>query len=72
MSVKLLRRKKPNFESQWKGVLNGYIVFYRDQYPHYRGKMPDAELGEIARVIGAQWKKLTTDQKAKYNKQATQ
>ena len=34
--------------------------------------MPDAELGHIARVKGVEWKKLTTDQKAKYNKQATQ
>ena len=50
--------------------VNGYIVYYKSQYPKYRAKMPDAELGHIARAIGAEWKKLTKDQQAKYNKQA--
>ena len=52
--------------------VNGYIVFYREQYPKYRAKMPDAELGHIARAIGAEWKKLTKDQQATFNKQANQ
>ena len=52
--------------------VNGYIVFYKEQYPKYRAKMPDAELGHIARAVGEEWRKLTADQKEKYNKQATQ
>ena len=45
---------------------------YKEQFAKYRAKMPDAELAAIARAIGAQWRKLTADQKEKYNKQANQ
>ena len=52
--------------------VNGYIVYYKSQYPKYRAKMPDAELGHIARAVGTAWKKLTADQQAKYINQAKQ
>ena len=42
-------------------------AFYKEQYPKYRAKMPDAELGHIARAVGTAWKKLgTADQQVKY------
>ena len=52
--------------------VNGYIIYYKEQYPKYRAKMPDAELGHIARAVGTAWKKLTADQQAKYINQANQ
>ena len=59
-------------ESEKPKKVNGYIVYYKSQYPKYRAKMPDAGLAAIARAIGADWKKLTKDQQAKYKKQANQ
>ena len=59
-------------ESEKPKKVNGYIIYYKEQFTKYKMKMPDAELTAIARAIGAQWRKLTADQKEKYNKQATQ
>ena len=50
--------------------MNGYIVYYKQQYPVVKAKMPaGAGLGEIARVVGADWKKLGADEKAAFSVQ---
>jgi hypothetical protein len=50
--------------------INGYILYYKERYPIVKAKMPAAGLGEIARSVGAEWKNLSKDEKAKFNKRA--
>jgi hypothetical protein len=49
--------------------LNGYIVYYKERYPAVKKKMPGAELGDIAKAVGAEWKKLGADERVKYSAQ---
>ena len=37
---------------------SGYILYYKQHYEAERKKAPDASLGEIAKIIGRQWKAL--------------
>jgi hypothetical protein len=49
--------------------MNGYIVYYKERYPAVKKKMPGAELGDIAKAVGAEWKKLGADERVKYSAQ---
>jgi hypothetical protein len=49
--------------------MNGYIVYYKQQYPAVKAKMPGAKLGDIAKAVGAEWKKLGADERVKYSAQ---
>jgi hypothetical protein len=51
--------------------LSPYILYYKERYPDLRATMPEASLGDIAKVVGKEWKALGQAKQADYYKQAT-
>jgi hypothetical protein len=49
---------------------SGYIVYYQQEFEAQKKAMPSASLGDIARVIGKQWRELLPSEKDKLNKLA--
>ena len=47
--------------------MNGHIVYYKERYPAVKAKRPGARLGDIAKSVGAEWKKLGADARAKFS-----
>jgi hypothetical protein len=47
-----------------------YILYYKERYADLRENMPAASLGEIAKVVGKEWKALGQAKQAEYHKQA--
>ena len=45
---------------------NGYLEFYREQYPDFRKEHQDMQVTDIAREMGKQWKALSAPQQQIY------
>jgi hypothetical protein len=51
---------------------SGYILYYQEVYPSLRKKHPDKTLGEIAKLVGKQWKAKSDAERAVHNKKAAE
>jgi hypothetical protein len=49
---------------------NGYILFYTEQYGTVKLEHPDANFGEIAKMVGTLWHEMSDDEKQVYNTRA--
>jgi hypothetical protein len=56
--------------SDQKRKPSGYILFYQEAYPSLRKQHPNKTLGEIAKVVGKQWKAKSEAERAIYNQKA--
>ena len=63
-------RRDPN--DTGKRYTNGYLCFYKERFAQLKKKDKDKPVTEIAKQLGAEWKSLTEDEKAVYNKQASE
>jgi hypothetical protein len=55
-----------------KKGLSSYMFFFKENRERIKSENPDAEFGEIGKLIGAEWKALEEDQKAVYEKKSQQ
>ena len=60
-TLKGIRTKRPP---------SAYILFHQDRYPVHRAAHPDAKLGDLAKMIGKDWKGLDPAKKAVYTSRA--
>ena len=56
-------KKKPN---GLKRPQNSYMIFSNEQRPLLRKKFPDLKVSEIAKKLGAKWRKMSAKQKKVY------
>merc|ERR1712173_490594 len=63
-------RSFPSDPNAPKRALSSYMCYANDVRPSLFKKNPDSSIGEIGKVIGGNWKKLSSAQKAKYEKMA--
>jgi len=61
-------RMFPSDPNAPKRPLSSYMCFANDTRSNVVKKNPDSSLGEVGRIIGANWQKLSKTQKAKYEK----
>lgn len=69
---RLINRAKRDPSDTGKRYTNGYIVFYKKRFAQLKKKEKDKPVTEIAKELGAEWKSLNDDEKAVYNKQASE
>lgn len=55
-----------------KKNLSSYMFFFKENRERIKTANPDAEFGEIGKLIGAEWKALDKDQKAVYEEKSQQ
>lgn len=60
-TLKGARAKKPP---------SAFILFHSDRYPVHRAAHPNAKLGDLAKMIGRDWKTLAPAEKAVYTSRA--
>ena len=58
--------------SDKKRKKSGYILFYQEMYPALRKQHPGNTLGQIAKLVGKQWKDKSKSEQDIYNKKAAQ
>ena len=65
-------RRDPNDTE--KRNTNGYLMFYMERFTELKKNENDkpVKVTEIAKQLGKEWKGLTDDEKAVYNKQAAE
>jgi hypothetical protein len=51
---------------------SAYIMFHSDRFPVHREAHPNAKLGDLAKMIGHDWKSLAPAKKALYVSKATE
>jgi|SRR6056297_3548684 len=61
------QKKDPNAP---KRALNGYMYFSKDKREQVKAENPDAAVTSIAKLLGAQWKGMSDDEKKPYQKMA--
>ena len=61
------RRKDPN---KPRGALTPYMCYSKEVRPSIMQQHPNASVTEVAKLIGAQWRQLTDDQKRPYTEMA--
>ena len=59
------KKEKKDPLSPKKG-LSSYMFFFKENRERIKSENPEAEFGEIGKLIGAEWKALDEDQKAVY------
>ncbi|KAF7307738.1 hypothetical protein MKEN_01133900 [Mycena kentingensis (nom. inval.)] len=62
------KKKDPNAP---KRALSAYMFFSQDWRERIRAENPDANFGELGKLLGAKWKELDDEEKQPYNDQAT-
>ncbi|HBS53639.1 MAG TPA: hypothetical protein DD806_06540 [Flavobacterium sp.] len=55
-----------------KKGMSSYMFFFKENREKIKSQNPDAEFGEIGKLIGAAWKSLDEDQKAVYEEMSQQ
>ena len=65
----LNRSRNPNKEHKTR-KLNGYVLFYQQEFKNYRAKQDEIGVTGIAKLIGKKWRGLTEKQRDKYTTQA--
>ena len=63
------KKKKKDPNAPKKG-LSAFMFYSQERRPDVKAKNPNIAFGEVAKKIGAEWKKLTDSKKAKYLKLA--
>lgn len=61
-----------NKKTDRSGHSNGYLVFYKENYPNVKQRHKDWKVTEIAKYIGEEWSKLSESDKTLYREQALQ
>ena len=51
-----------------KKPLSGYMLFAKEMRPKLKEESPDLSFGEVGKELGARWRALSDDEKAKYKK----
>ena len=49
---------------------SGYILFYKEQYPLVKQNNPELKLGDIAKIVGAEWQALDQEDRDAFKKKA--
>jgi len=62
-------RKKKDKDAPKRG-LSAYILFSQDQRNQLKESQPDLKFGEVAKVLAAKWKKVSDDERKKYEARA--
>lgn len=65
------KKEKKNPLAPKKG-LSSYMFFFKENRERIKSENPDAEFGEIGKLIGAEWKALDSDEKNKYEEMSKQ
>ncbi|KAI8646161.1 high mobility group box domain-containing protein, partial [Parasitella parasitica] len=60
-------KKDPNTP---KRGLSAYMFFSQDQRATVKEENPEASFGQIGKILGEKWKKMSDDEKKPYNKKA--
>eukprot|EP00586_Coscinodiscus_wailesii_P004416 CAMPEP_0172483482 /NCGR_PEP_ID=MMETSP1066-20121228/10494_1 /TAXON_ID=671091 /ORGANISM="Coscinodiscus wailesii, Strain CCMP2513" /LENGTH=946 /DNA_ID=CAMNT_0013247383 /DNA_START=94 /DNA_END=2934 /DNA_ORIENTATION=- len=68
-SAKKKKKKDPN---EPKKNWSSYMFFTNDKRAEIKSKNPDASFGDIAKLMGAEFKKLTDEERKKYEDMADQ
>jgi hypothetical protein len=55
---------KPEKAAKGKRAPSPYINFCTEQRPKLKEQNPDATFGDLGKMLGAQWKKLSDSEKA--------
>lgn len=61
-SIKLWIKEKPKY------IISGYLLFCNDHRDAIRKKNPEAKMGEVAKLLSVEWKKLKKSKKEHYEK----
>jgi hypothetical protein len=67
-----INRSRRDPSDTGKRYTNGYLVFYKEKFTQLKKQDKSKAVTEIAKQLGAEWKDLTGDEKAIYNKQAAE
>jgi structure-specific recognition protein 1 len=62
-------KAKPATEKK-KRTPSAYILWTQDNRARVKKQNPEAKFGEISKLLGAEWKSLSADKKAPYEKKA--
>ena len=60
------KKKKKKDPDAPTGALNAYMIYGKEVRQTIRDKNPDMKMTEISKEIGAMWKELSDEEKAKY------
>ena len=63
-------KKKKKDKNQPKRAMSAFLLFCGDKRPKLREKNPTASVGDLAKLLGAEWKTLNAAQKAPYDEKA--
>merc|ERR1712028_325137 len=66
------KKKAKKDKNAPKGAKGSYILFGMDKRPEILAANPGAAITEVAKLIGAAWKLVTDEEKAKYNEKAAE
>jgi len=53
-----------------KRALSSYMFYSADVRPQFKEEYPDAQLGDLSKLMGAKWKTLSKEEKSPYEKSA--
>eukprot|EP00483_Globobulimina_turgida_P001916 UN01918 len=62
--------KKPKDDNAPKRGMTAFLLFAADIRQETRENNPEAKIGEISKIMGAQWQKLSAAKKKKYTDKA--
>eukprot|EP01084_Bolivina_argentea_P272802 464560_1 len=69
---KSIPSKKPKDSNAPKKYLSSYFIYNQERRPILRAKHKDKTGGDISKLIGAEWRSMTEEDKEKYKKQSDQ
>ncbi|XP_078683532.1 high mobility group protein DSP1-like [Branchiostoma floridae x Branchiostoma belcheri] len=64
------RKRKKKDPNAPKRAMSAFFMYCADARPKVRAAHPDFQVGEIAKILGKQWKAISEAEKAKYEKKA--
>ena len=63
-----LQATKAKGSPKAKKPLSGYMLFAKEMRPKLKEESPDLSFGEVGKELGARWRALSDNEKAKYKK----
>ena len=67
---KVTKRRKKRDPKEPQKPVTAYILFMKDKQSSIKMQYPNAELGEVSKIVAAAWKALDPDDKAVYTNRA--
>ncbi|MGI4416839.1 hypothetical protein ACR2V2_25955, partial [Klebsiella pneumoniae] len=64
------RKRKKKDPNASKRAMSAFFMYCADARPKVRAAHPDFQVGDIAKILGKQWKEISDSDKAKYEKKA--